>query len=68
MYAQEINEEDEEAFNRFLAVDAKAKRTLADVIFDKITEKQTEVASQMSGKTFGDLLGFSTVHFLNPYF
>ena len=29
---------------------APARRTLADIIMEKLTEKQTEVASQMSGE------------------
>lgn len=30
--------------------DAPPRRTLADIIMEKLTEKRTEVASQMSGR------------------
>ena len=33
-----------------MAPNAPARRTLADIIMEKLTEKQTEVASQMSGE------------------
>lgn len=34
----------------FMNKNAPVKRTLADIIMEKITEKQTEIQSQMSGK------------------
>ena len=46
---QEIAEEDERALEHFMAKDAPARRTLGDIIMEKLTEKQTEVASQMTG-------------------
>ncbi|XP_071804328.1 bystin-like [Asterias amurensis] len=53
----EIAEEDERALERFMAKDAPARRTLGDIIMEKLTEKQTEVASQMteSGQILPDL-------------
>ncbi|XP_002735758.1 bystin-like [Saccoglossus kowalevskii] len=44
----EINEEDEKALELFMSRDPPIRRTLADIITEKLTEKQTEVASQMS--------------------
>ncbi|XP_022106271.1 bystin-like [Acanthaster planci] len=44
----EINVDDERALERFMAPNAPARRTLADIIMEKLTEKQTEVASQMT--------------------
>ena len=35
-----------------------ARRTLADIIMEKITEKQTEIQSQMTGKA--RLRGYNT--------
>ncbi len=53
----EIAEEDEKALELFMAKDAPARRTLGDIIMEKLTEKQTEVASQMteSGQIMPDL-------------
>ncbi|XP_072032267.1 bystin-like [Amphiura filiformis] len=44
----EVDDEDEKALEKFMAPNAPARRTLADIIMEKLTEKQTEVASQMS--------------------
>ena len=49
-YSQEVDDDDEKALEKFMAPNAPARRTLADIIMEKLTEKQTEVASQMSGK------------------
>jgi len=43
-----INEDDEKALEQFMCKDAPARRTLADIISEKITEKQTEIESQLS--------------------
>ncbi|XP_038051579.1 bystin-like [Patiria miniata] len=47
-YNIDVNEDDERALERFMAHNAPARRTLADIIMEKLTEKQTEVASQMT--------------------
>nr|CAG4637754.1 EOG090X058P [Chydorus sphaericus] len=44
----EINEEDEKALAHFMNPNPVPRRTLADVIMEKITEKQTEIQSQYS--------------------
>ncbi|RNA30901.1 Bystin [Brachionus plicatilis] len=42
----EINEEDQKAFDLFMSNKSQAKRTIADLIMEKLTEKKTEI--QMS--------------------
>ena len=37
------------------------KRTLADIIMEKITEKQTEIRTQMSGEMISYSTAFSNV-------
>ncbi|KAJ8322334.1 hypothetical protein KUTeg_000805 [Tegillarca granosa] len=44
----DVNEEDEEALQKFMSSNPTGRRTLADIIQEKITEKQTEIQSQMS--------------------
>lgn len=44
----EINEEDEKALELFMITTPQTRRTLADIIMEKITEKQTEIATQFS--------------------
>ncbi|XP_052747425.1 bystin [Bicyclus anynana] len=44
----EINEEDEEALKLFMSSKPEKTRTLADIIKDKITDKQTELQTQFS--------------------
>lgn len=39
----EINEEDEKAMEMFMSKNPLPQRTLADIIMEKITEKQTEL-------------------------
>lgn len=46
---QDVDEEDERALQQFMSKDAPMRRTLADIIMEKLTEKKTEVASQMTG-------------------
>ena len=46
---QEVDKEDEQAFEVFMSKDIPARRTLADVIMEKIRDKKTEIESQMSG-------------------
>ena len=43
-----VNEEDERAIQLFMSQEEQPRRTLADVIMEKIRDKQTEIASQMS--------------------
>ncbi|XP_077151418.1 bystin isoform X1 [Ranitomeya variabilis] len=44
----EVNPEDEAAIEMFMNKNPPLRRTLADIIMEKITEKQTEVESAMS--------------------
>ncbi|XP_064425338.1 bystin isoform X2 [Latimeria chalumnae] len=44
----QVNPEDEEAIEMFMNKNAPLRRTLADIVMEKITEKQTEVESMMS--------------------
>ncbi|KAJ8020548.1 Bystin [Holothuria leucospilota] len=44
----DIDKEDEKALEQFMNKDAPPRQTLADIIMEKLTEKRTEVASQMS--------------------
>ncbi|CAG9575801.1 unnamed protein product [Danaus chrysippus] len=44
----EINEDDEEALKMFMNAKPGKTRTLADIIKDKITDKQTEILTQFS--------------------
>ncbi|XP_063951136.1 bystin-like [Lytechinus pictus] len=44
----DVDEEDERALEQFMAKDAPMRRTLADIIMEKLTVKKTEVASQMT--------------------
>lgn len=43
-----VSEEDEKAIEMFMNEDKQPRRTLADVIMEKIRDKQTEIASQVS--------------------
>lgn len=47
---QEVDEDEEKAFEKFMSKEAPTRRTLADVIMEKIQDKKTEIESQMSGK------------------
>ena len=47
-----MDEEDEQEFEKFMSKDAPVRRTLADVIMEKIQEKKTEIESQMSGTVY----------------
>jgi len=44
----EINRQDEEAIERFMSKNPLPRRTLADIIMEKITEKQTELETHFS--------------------
>lgn len=43
-----MNEEDEIALEMFMNMNPEPRRTLADIIMEKITEKQTEIRTQFS--------------------
>ncbi|CAN0186049.1 unnamed protein product [Lampetra planeri] len=47
----EVDAEDERAIEMFMNKNPPARQTLADIIMEKITEKQTEVASALSEAT-----------------
>ncbi|XKL60272.1 hypothetical protein PGB90_001288 [Kerria lacca] len=44
----EVNEEDEKALELFMSSNPAPRLTLADIIMEKITEKQTEIRSELS--------------------
>lgn len=44
----EVNEEDEKAIEKFMSDNPAPRRTLADIIMEKITEKQTELDTRFS--------------------
>ncbi|OWF38862.1 bystin-like [Mizuhopecten yessoensis] len=44
----EVDEGDETALQMFMSKEPQVRRTLADIIQEKITEKQTEIRTQMS--------------------
>lgn len=46
--APEISEEDEKALEKFMSSNPAPRITLADLIMEKITEKQTEIRSKLS--------------------
>ena len=48
-FFKEVDEDDEKALQMFMSTEPTKHRTLADIIMEKITEKKTEVQSQMSG-------------------
>lgn len=41
-------EDDEKALEKFMNMNPEPRRTLADIIMEKITEKQTEIRTQFS--------------------
>ena len=43
-----VNEEDEKAMALFMSTDEQPRRTLADIIQEKIRDKETEIGSQMT--------------------
>lgn len=45
---QEINDEEEKALEKFMSKNPAPRVTLADIIMEKITEKQTEIRSKLS--------------------
>jgi len=47
---QHLEKEDEETLSHFMSKDAPVRKTLADVIMDKIKEKETEIMTLASGK------------------
>ena len=46
-----VHEEDEKAVALFMSTDEKPRRTLADLIQEKIRDKETEIATQMTEAT-----------------
>ena len=44
----EIDADDEAALEKFMSANPPAQRTLADIIMEKLTEKQTEIHTQLS--------------------
>lgn len=48
MWFQEINEEDEKELEKFMNKNPEPQLTLADIIREKLTEKQTELVTHFS--------------------
>lgn len=46
---QDVDADDEKALEMFMSHNPPVRRTLADIIMEKITEKQTEIKTQLSG-------------------
>ena len=44
-----VDAEEEEQMSQFMSSNPMERRTLADIIQDKLTEKRTEIHTQMSG-------------------
>lgn len=44
----DVDEDDEKALTMFMSANPPARRTLADIIQEKLTEKKTEIQSQMT--------------------
>jgi len=47
-FLKEINADDEKALEMFMSKKPEARLTLADMIMEKITEKQTEIQTQFT--------------------
>ena len=45
-----VNEQEEEVFNKFLNTTAQPTRTLADIIMEKIKEKETEIGTNVGAE------------------
>jgi len=50
-FLKKINEEDQKAFEMFMSNKSQTRRTIADIIMEKLTEKKTELQTQMSDDT-----------------
>jgi len=48
LFLKEINADDEKALEMFMSKKPEARLTLADMIMEKITEKQTEIQTQFT--------------------
>lgn len=64
----EINEDDEEALKMFMASRPEKTRTLADIIRDKITEKNTELQTQFSDVETLKLQNIDPRYVFHPFF
>ena len=47
-FSKKINEDDQKAFDMFMSNKSQARRTIADIILEKLTEKKTELQTQMT--------------------
>jgi len=45
---KEIDQDDEKAMARFMSKTAEPGKRLGDILMEKVTEKRTEIESQMS--------------------
>lgn len=48
IFLKEINADDEKALEMFMSKKPEVRLTLADMIMEKITEKQTEIQTQFT--------------------
>ena len=51
----EVDEEEEKAMSVFMSQDPPTRRTLADVVMEKINDKRTELSTVLSGQ-LGNML------------
>ena len=50
LFYQQIDAEDEKTLETFMSSQPTERKTLADIIMEKINEKKTEIRSQISGR------------------
>ena len=63
LFYQQIDAEDEKTLETFMSSQPTERKTLADIIMEKINEKKTEIRSQISGRLhlyFCSLYSFSS--------
>ena len=65
LFYQQIDAEDEKTLETFMSSQPTERKTLADIIMEKINEKKTEIRSQISGRLhlyFCSFYSFLLVH------
>lgn len=62
-FSQEINADDEKALEMFMSKKPEARLTLADMIMEKITEKQTEIQTQFTDAESRFMSYFSFINY-----
>ena len=62
LFYQQIDAEDEKTLEKFMSSQPAERKTLADIIMEKINEKKTEIRSQISGRLHLDFCMKKTCH------